>query len=86
VKYVDRTMEQLFCNSLTQKSLSQCDLKCLALGFGFWKSSEFGLPCPRITKIWDACLHKGVDYYGMDKNLYKSHFPDGCPVVSGTKT
>jgi hypothetical protein len=22
----------------------------------------------------------------MEINLYNSHFPDGCPVVSGTKT
>jgi hypothetical protein len=23
--------------------------------------------------------------YGMEMNVYKSHFPVGCPVVSGTK-
>ncbi len=27
----------------------------------------------------------GFDY-GMELNLYASHFLDGCPVVSGTKT
>ncbi len=28
---------------------------------------------------------KGFDY-GMELNLYKSHFLDCCPVVSGIKT